>query len=197
MLLLIMRGFLKKTISFFIAGFLLAALGAGCSLITSTFRGSDSETFEQIERSYQLGQYQRSLDQCAALIAQHPGGAFYDRALFYAGLSLVQLNPTAENYSRALQYFRKLIQECPQSALRHESTAWVNILSRSSAQAQKELQEREARIAQCRSASDEKDRRIARLAAENERIKKELELLKRVDLQFQQQKKDMHNAGKP
>ena len=193
---LIMRGFLKRTISFFISGFLLAALGAGCSLITSTYRGSDSETFEQIERSYQLGQYQRSLDQCAALIAQHPGGAFYDRALFYAGLSLVQLNPTAENYSRALQYFRKLIQECPQSALMHESTAWVNILSRS-AQAQKELQEREAQIAQCRSASDEKDRRIARLAAENERIKKELELLKRVDLQFQQQKKDMHNAGKP
>jgi capsule polysaccharide export protein KpsE/RkpR len=72
----------------------------------------------------------------------------------------------------------------------------VNILSRS-AQAQKELQEREVLIAQCRSASDEKDRRIARLAAENERLKKELELLKRVDLQFQQQKKDMHNAGKP
>ena len=193
---LIMRGFLKKTISFFIFGFLLAALGAGCSLITSTYRGIDSETFEQIERSYQLGQYQRSLDQCAALIAQHPGGAFYDRGLFYAGLSLVQLGPAAENYSRALQYFRKIIQECPQSTLRHESTAWVNILSRS-AQAQKELQEREARIAQCRSASDEKDRRIARLAAENERLKKELELLKRVDLQFQQQKKDMHNAGKP
>jgi capsule polysaccharide export protein KpsE/RkpR len=72
----------------------------------------------------------------------------------------------------------------------------VNILSRS-AEAQKELQEREALIAQGRSASDEKDRRIARLAAENERLKKELELLKRVDLQFQQQKKDMHNAGKP
>jgi tetratricopeptide (TPR) repeat protein len=171
-------------------------LCAGCSLITSTYRDSDSETFEQIERSYQLGQYQRSLDQCAALIAQHPGGAFYDRGLFYAGLSLVQLGPIAENYSRALQYFRKLIQECPQSAFRHESTAWVNILSRS-AQAQKELQEREVLIAQCRSASDEKDRRIARLAAENERLKKELELLKRVDLQFQQQKKDMHNAGKP
>ena len=190
------QDFFGKTIRAFVSACLLMLLCAGCSLSTSTFRGSDSETFEQIERSYQLGQYQRSLDQCAALIAQHPGGAFYDRALFYAGLSLVQLGPAAENYSRALQYFRKLIQECPQSALRHESTAWVNILSRS-AQAQKELQEREARIAQCRSASDEKDRRIARLAAENERLKKKLELLKRVDLQFQQQKKDMHNAGKP
>jgi tetratricopeptide (TPR) repeat protein len=190
------QDFFGKTIRAFVSACLLMVLCAGCSLFTSTFRGSDSETFEQIERSYQSGQYQRSLDQCAALIAQHPGGAFYDRGLFYAGLSLVQLGPAMENYSRALQYFRKLIQECPQSALRHESTAWVNILSRS-AQAQKELQEREVLIAQCRSASDEKDRRIARLAAENERLKKELELLKRVDLQFQQQKKDMHNAGKP
>jgi tetratricopeptide (TPR) repeat protein len=190
------QNFFGKTIRAFVSACLLMVLCAGCSLFTSTYRGSDSETFEQIERSYQLGQYQRSLDQCAALIAQHPGGAFYDRALFYSGLSLVQLGPIAENYPRALQYFRKLIQERPQSALRHESTAWVNILSRS-AEAQKELQEREALIAQGRSASDEKDRRIARLAAENERLKKELELLKRVDLQFQQQKKDMHNAGKP
>jgi tetratricopeptide (TPR) repeat protein len=190
------QDFFGKTIRAFVSACLLMVLCAGCSLITSTYRGSDSETFEKIERSYQLGQYQRSLDQCAALIAQHPGGAFYDRALFYAGLSLVQLGPAAENYSRALQYFRKLIQECPQSALRHESTAWVNILSRS-AQAQKELQEREVLISQCRSASDEKDRRIARLAAENERLKKELELFKKADLQFQQQKKDMQNAGKP
>ncbi len=173
------------------------ALCAGCSLITSTYRGSDSETFEQIERSYQLGQYQRSLDQCAALIAQHPGGAFYDRALFYAGLSLVQLGPAAENYSRALQYFRKLIQECPQSALRHESTAWVNILSRSRSGAKRAAGRDRHGFHSAAAHSDEKDRRIARLAAENERLKKKLELFKKVDLQFQQQKKDMHNAGKP
>ena len=47
------------------------------------------------------------------------------------------------------------------------------------------------------SASDEKDRRIAGLAAEIGRLKKKLELFKNADLQFQQQKKDMHNAGKP
>jgi len=190
------QDFFGKTIRAFVSACLLMVLCAGCSLFTSTYRGSDSETFEQIERSYQLGQYQRSLDQCAALIAQHPGGAFYDRALFYAGLSLVQLNPSAENYSRALQYFRKIIQECPQSALRHESTAWVNILSRS-AQTQKELQQRQAQISQYGGLYDEQARQIVRLKAENERLKKKLELLKRVDLQFQQQKKDMQNAGKP
>jgi tetratricopeptide (TPR) repeat protein len=190
------QDFFGKTIRAFVSACLLMVLCAGCSLITSTFRGSDRETFEQIERCHRQGQYQRSLEHCAALIAQHPGGTFYDRGLFYAGLSLVQLGPSAENYSRALQYFRKLIQECPQSALMHESTAWVNILSRS-AQAQKDLQAQQERISQCRSASDEKDRQIARLKTESERLKKKLELLKRVDLQFQQQKKDMHNAGKP
>jgi tetratricopeptide (TPR) repeat protein len=189
------QDFFRKTIRAFVSACLLMLLCAGCSLITSTFRDSDSETFEQIERSYQLGQYQRSLDQCAALIAQHPGSAFYDRALYYAGLSLVQLGPAAENYSRALQYFQKLIQECPQSARMHESATWVNLLSRS-LQAEKDLQAQQERISQCRSASDEKDRRIAGLAAENERLKKELELFKKADLQFQQQKKDMHNAGK-
>jgi hypothetical protein len=175
---------------------LVMLLCGGCSLITGTYRGSGNEAFEHIERSYRSGLYQHSLDQCAALIAQHPGGALYDRALYYAGLSLVQLGPAAENYSRALRYFQKLQQECPDSALIPESTAWAKLLSRS-LQTEKELQAQQALISRCRSASEEKDRRTARLAAENERLKKELELFKKADLQFQQQKKDMHNAGKP
>jgi hypothetical protein len=166
------QDFFGKTIRAFVSACLLMVLCAGCSLITSTFRGSDSETFEQIERSYQLCQYQHSLEQCAVLVTQHPGSAFYDRALYYAGLSLVQLGPSAGNYFRALHYFQKLQQECPASTLMHESTAWVNLLSRS-LQAEKDLQAQQERISQCRSASDEKDRRIARLAAENERLKKE------------------------
>jgi hypothetical protein len=190
------QDFFGKSPRGFVSACLLLLLCAGCSLTTGTFRGGDHETFEQIERSYRLGQYQRSLDQCAALIAQHPGGPLYDRALFYAGLSLVQLGPGAENHTRALRYFQRLRQECPASTLIHESTTWVNLLSRS-LQAEKDLQAQQALISQCRSASDEKDRRIARLAAENERLKKELELFKKADLQFQQQKKDMHNAGKP
>ena len=191
-----MQDFSGKSRGALVTACLLMLLCAGCSLVTGTYRGSDHETFEQIERSYRSGQYQRSLDQCAALIAQHPGGAFYDRALFYAGLSLVQLGPAAGNYSRALRYFQKLQQECPDSTRMPESTAWLKLLSRS-LQAEKDLQAQQALITQCRSAGDEKDRRTARLAAENGRLKKELELFKKADLQFQQQKKDMRNAGKP
>jgi tetratricopeptide (TPR) repeat protein len=190
------QDFFGKTIRAFVSACLLMVLCAGCSLITSTFRGSDKEASEQIERCYRQGQYQRSLEYCTVLVTQHRGSAFYDRALYYAGLSLVQLGPSAENYFRALQYFQKLLRECPDSALTDESTAWVNLLSRS-LQAEKDLQAQQERISQCRSASDEKDRQIARLKTESERLKKKLELLKRVDLQFQQQKKDMHNAGKP
>lgn len=191
-----MQNFRRKGCRALIAAWLGLALCAGCSLSTGTFRGSDSKTFEQIERSFRQGAYQRCLEQCAAFIAQHPGGAFYDRALFYAGLSLVQLGPGAENHARALNYFQKLKQECPDSALAQESAAWVQLLSRS-LRLEKELQDEQAQIAACRSAGDEKDRRIAGLAAEIGRLKKKLELFKNADLQFQQQKKDMHNAGKP
>lgn len=189
-----MQDFFGKRPGAFAAACLL--LCAGCSLITGTFRGSDSKPFEQIERSFQQGEYQRCLEQCAARIAQHPGDAFYDRALFYAGLSLVQLGSGAENHTRALRYFQQLKQECPDSALAQESAAWVQLLSRS-LRLEKELQDEQARIAECRSAGDEKDRRIAGLAAEIGRLKKKLELFKNADLQFQQQKKDMQNAGKP
>ena len=189
-----MQGVLKKSSRVFIAGCLLLACCAGCSQIKQIFPGSGKEASAQIERSYRQGRYQHSLEQSEVLLTQHPGSAFYDRALYYAGLSLVQLGPSAENSFRALQYFQKLLRECPDSALTGESAAWVNILSRS-AQAQKELQEKGVLISQCRSSSDEKDRQIVRLKAEIERLKKKLELLKKVDLQFQQQKKDMHNAG--
>lgn len=189
-----MQDFFGKRPGAFAAACLL--LCAGCSVITGTFRGSDSKPFEQIERSFRQGEYQRCLEQCAARIAQHPGDAFYDRALFYAGLSLVQLGPGAGNHTRALHYFQKLRMECPESALAQESAAWVQLLSRS-LRLEKELQDEQARIAECRSAGDEKDRRIAGLAAEIGRLKKKLELFKNADLQFQQQKKDMHNAGKP
>lgn len=191
-----MQNFYRKSSRALVAVWLVMALCAGCSLITGTFRGSDSKPIEQIERSFRQGEYQRCLEQCTARIAQHPGGVFYDRALFYAGLSLVQLGSGAENHTRAMHYFQKLKQECPDSALAQESAAWVQLLSRS-LRLEKELQDEQARIAGCRGAGDEKDRRIAGLAAEIGRLKKKLELFKNADLQFQQQKKDMHNAGKP
>jgi len=191
-----MQDFFRKSVRAFIFGCILAVLCAGCSQIRNAFHTGDREAFAQIERSYRQGQYQRSLEQCAAVIAQHPGSDFYDRALFYSGLNLVQLGPSADNYSPTLHYFQKLIQERPDSALIDESAAWVNLLSRS-AQTQQELRQRQAQISQYGGLNDEQARQIARLKAEIERLKKELELLKKVDLQLQQQKKDMHHAGKP
>jgi capsule polysaccharide export protein KpsE/RkpR len=148
------------------------------------------------ERSYRQGQYQRCLEQSEALIQQHPGSAGYDRALWYAGLSLVQLDPPAENYSRAMVYFSKLLQQCPESGFAGAAAAWVKVLS-GIARNRQELQQLQAQLSQCSRASDEQASQAARLKAETGRLKKELELLKRVDLQLQQQKKDMHNAGKP
>jgi hypothetical protein len=194
--LLRMQSSCNRAIRFLISGCLALAVCAGCSKVGDAFHAGDRDTSAQIERSYRQGQYQRSLEQCAAVIAQHPGSAVYDRALYYAGLNLVQLGPASDNYSRALHYFQKLLQERPDSALIDESTAWVKLLSLS-AQTHRELQQRQSQISQYGGLYDEQARQIVRLKAENERLKKELELLKKVDLQLQQQKKDMHNAGKP
>jgi hypothetical protein len=191
-----MQNFYRKSSRAFVAAWLVLALSAGCSLSTGTFRDGDSKPFEQIERSFRQGEYQRCLEQCEARIAQHPGGAFYDRALFYGGLSLVRLGSGAENHSRALHYFQMLNKECPESTLAQESAAWVQLLSRA-LQLEKELHDEQARTSVCLSDGNEKDRRIAGLSAEIGQLKKKLELFKKADLQFQQQKKDMQHAGKP
>jgi tetratricopeptide (TPR) repeat protein len=177
-----------------IFGLLLGALPC-CSQIIYSSSSKDQQQYAQIERYYRQGAYQQSLEYCDALITGYPGSRFYDQALLYAGLNSVQLHFPDDDYRSALRYFQQVIEKSPNSPLADQSAAWVAVLSRLQRAQQDELNT-EDQLRRCRQTQDEKDRAIVKLKTETEKLKKEIELLKKVDLQIHQQKKDMTNAGK-
>ena len=177
-----------------IFGLLLGALPC-CSQVKYFFYSGDHEKYAQIERYYRQGAYQQSLERCAALINGYPGSPLYAQALFYAGLNSVQLHFPDDDYTSARRYFQQVIEKSPNSSLADQSAAWVAVLSRMQRMKQ-DLLSSEDRWRRCRQTQDEKDRAIVKLKTETEKLKKEIELLKKVDLQIHQQKRDITNAGK-
>ena len=166
-----------------------------CSQMIYSSANKDQQQYAQIERYYRQGDYQQSLERCAALIAGYPGSPLYAQALFYAGLNSVQLHFSDDDYTSARRYFQQVIEKSPNSSLADQSAAWVAVLSRLQRVKQDALgSEEQGR--RCRQTQDEKDRDIVKLKTETEKLKKEIELLKKVDLQIHQQKRGMTNAGK-
>ena len=181
-----------KQVLFF--GLLLAALPC-CSQVKYFLQDEDQQQLAQVERYYRQGAYQQSLERCAALITGYPGSPLYAQALFYAGLNSVQLHCVDDDYSSARHYFQQVIEKFPNSSLADQSAAWAAALSRLQRIKQDALST-EDQWRRCRQTQDEKDREIVKLKTETEKLKKEIELLKKVDLQIHQQKRDMTNAGK-
>ena len=175
-------------------GILLAALPC-CSQVKYFFQDEDQQQFAEIDRYYQQGAYQQSLERCAALIAGYPGSPLYAQSLFYAGLNSVHLHFSDDDYTSARRYFQQVIEKVPNSPLADQSAAWGAVLSRLQRVKQDALNSEE-QGRRCRQTQDEKDRDIVKLKTETEKLKKEIELLKKVDLQIHQQKRDITNAGK-
>jgi TolA-binding protein len=175
-------------------GLVMCALPC-CSQIIYSSANKDQQQYAQIEHDYRQGDYQQSLERCAALIAGYPGSPLYAQALFYAGLNSVHLHFPDDDYTSARRYFQQVIEKSPNSSLADQSAAWVAVLSRLQRVKQDALgSEEQGR--RCRQTQDEKDRDIVKLKTETEKLKKEIELLKKVDLQIHQQKRGMTNAGK-
>jgi len=166
-----------------------------CSQMIYSSANKDQQQYAQIERYYRQGAYQQSLERCAALITGYPGSPLYAQALFYAGLNSVQLHFSDDDYTGARRYFQQVIENAPNSSLADQSAAWVAVLSRLQRVKQDALSS-EDQGRRCRQTQDEKDRAIVKLKTETEKLKKEIELLKKVDLQIHQQKRGMTNAGK-
>jgi len=120
---------------------------------------------------------------------------FLIAALFYAGLNSVQLHFPDDDYRSAQRYFQQVTEKFPDSPLADQSAVWGAVLSRLQ-QAKQDVLSTEDKVRRCRQTQDEKDRALVKLKTETEKLKKEIELLKKVDLQIHQQKRDMSNAGK-
>jgi outer membrane protein assembly factor BamD (BamD/ComL family) len=168
---------------------------SGCSSVAYLAAPRDQQLSADIEHTYRQGAYQQSLAHCEALIHDFPGSPFYAQALLYAGLNSLQLHYLDDDYRSALRYFEQVKEKVPDSPQADQAQAWIAVLSRA-LQVKQDLLNAEALNARFRQSLDEKDRRLVKLKTESEKLKKEIELLKKVDLQMHQQKRDMSNAGR-
>ena len=185
---------IKNLIFIILPGLFMCVLPC-CSQIIYSSSSKDQQQYAQIERYYRQGAYQQSLERCAALITEYPGSPLYAQALFYAGLNSVQLHFPDDDYRSAQRYFQQVTEKFPDSPLADQSAVWGAVLSRLQ-QAKQDVLSTEDKVRRCRQTQDEKDRALVKLKTETEKLKKEIELLKKVDLQIHQQKRDMSNAGK-
>jgi tetratricopeptide (TPR) repeat protein len=165
---------------------------------------------ERALQYYRQGDYQRSLQGCLGIIESYPKKPYHDQALYYAALNYLFIGSTDEDYSMALQYFKKVIEECPGSPLLPESAQWVELLTDLAfqkseiADAQKILKKKQPQLQACRfqlkkikSQLRQKDLEIQSLKLEIDKLKKKIDLLEKVDLQIHQKKRDLQNAESP
>jgi hypothetical protein len=166
----------------FFIGFFLTGI-TGCAGISGPGRENSAALFTA-RQQFASGRYRESLDSCRTIIDARPGSENFDQALYCAALSSMQLHPGQAGRAEAAGYFRRLTAECPASPYRPEAELWLAALSD---------------LADHGNAPDpdslkKKDQEIKRLRGEVQRLNRELDSLKDVDLQLNRQKKDLDNG---
>jgi len=156
-----------------------------------------------VKQQFARGQYRQSLQGCRAIMDSKPGCQSLDEALYYAALNSLRMEPGESGRLQAAQYFKRLAAECPKSSLQPEAEAWQAVLAASpdkaangngqaGIDASPALPGHEG--GQEQNGLKKKDQEIKRLRSEIVRLNREIDMLKNVDVQLHQQKKDLDNG---
>jgi tetratricopeptide (TPR) repeat protein len=189
----------------------------GCSQITSgSYNGyqgkaRDAAYYTLAKQYYFQGDYEQSLEQSLAIISEYPLSPVYDKALFYAGLNSLHVGSPRTKHRKAIDYFKQLVKECPNSSLKAESNTWITVLKslslkdKQTVALKRQLREKKNRldrldgekaetIRQLREEMElrikrwqrKKNREIARMKHEIEKLKSELEMSKKDEIKLGQ-----------
>ena len=156
-----------------------------------------------IKQQFESGQYGQSLQGCRQIIDSRPGCPSLDEALYFAALNSLRMEPGQSGRLQAGRYFKRLDAECPKSPLRPEAEAWLAVLAASPDKAANGNGQAGIDAGQSLPGNDgshgqdglkKKDLEIKRLRSEIVRLNREIDMLKNVDVQLHQQKKDLDNG---
>jgi len=156
-----------------------------------------------VKQQFAGGQYRQSLQGCRTIMDSRPGCPPLDEALYYAALNSLRMDPGEIGRLQAGQYFKRLVDECPTSSLRPETEAWLAALKPAPDKAGNghaqpgvnpgsTLPGHEGSLQH--NGLKKKDQEIKRLRSEIVRLNREIDMLKNVDVQLHQQKKDFDNG---
>ena len=136
------------------------------------------------QQQFAGGRYRESLDSCRAIINSLPACPGLDQALYFAALNSLQLHKGQAGRAEAAGYFQRLLAECPASPYRPEARVWLSALT-----------DLPGHNGEPESDSlKKKDQEIKRLRLEVQRLNREIDLLKNVDVQMHRQKKDLDDG---
>ena len=194
---------------------LILAAGAmvGCVQLNSLFNPKAEREIVLIKKYYRQGDYQRSLNGCFAITNGSTKGPYYDQALYYSALNCLHRDSKDGDYTKAIYYFRRIIDECPGSSFLPESARWFTLLTDLASQKneiavaryaleekesqllEKELQlgKKESQLSKKESQLSKNDQKIQNMQSEIDKLKKKIDLLEKVDIQIHQKKKDLKN----
>ncbi len=156
-----------------------------------------------VKQQFASGQYGQSLQGCRVIIDSRPGCPSLDEALYFAALNSLRIEPGQSGRLQAGQYFKRIAAECPKSPLRPEAEAWLAVLAASPDKAANGNGQAGLDAVPLLPGHDgshgqdglkKKDLEIKRLRNEIVRLNREIDMLKNVDVQLHQQKKDLDNG---
>jgi hypothetical protein len=175
--------------------------GLGCAGIPQREQKMPGELCA-VQQQFAAGQYRQSLQGCQSIIASRPGCPPLDEALYYAALNCLRMNSDESGKLQAVQHFKRLIDECPKSSLLPEAEVWLAALKPPPEKTGKGHAPPGVDAGSAPSGHEvslrhelkKKDQEIKRLHSEIIHLNREIGLLKNVDVQLNEQKKDLDNG---
>jgi len=172
----------RRIANFFFIGALATGL-MNCAAVSKPGEDLPAALYTA-KQQFAGGRYRESLAGCRVIIDGRPGCTFFDQALYYAALNSMKLNQDQAGRVAAARYFRQLIVACPASPYRPEAEMWLAALTDLSGH----------NNAMEADSLKKKDQEIKRLRAEVQRLNREIDLLKNVDVLMHRQKKDLDDG---
>ncbi len=181
-----------------------------CIQFGSRYFGSGYSDLQRAKKYYRQANYKRSLEICNDLTTRYTRIKYFDQALYYTALNYLQIGLPEKNFENSIEYFKRIIDECPGSRLLPESAGWVTLLTELDSfnceleSKQKTLAEKEAQLSSLntqlstkKSQLKDNNKQIRYLQNEVDKLQKKIDLLEKVDLQTHQRKRDLQDATGP
>ena len=171
---------------------LMAALVAGCSLLSNSRNGGDEPRrhLAAAQKLAQEGRFDEALRENQTALSLSAGEPPGDEALF--NIALVYANPAnpRKDYTQSTMSFVLLAKDYPQSTLAPQARAWTDVLQEN-ARLKRASQETLQENAKLKRASQDAHHEVVRLKRasqetlqENARLKRVIEESKKVDLEI-------------
>jgi len=152
--------------------------------------------FQAAEQPLQRGDYDRALKEYAQILHENPEDPPGDRALFHMGVITAHPDNPDRNYTESQRYFRRLIDDFPESDLQKEAEVMVNFMMERIKYEQK-LERYLKEYKKYKNQATELENKCKTYEARNEELedlvyylKKQLNAFKEIDIETEEKKRE-------